>query len=81
MKITSLTVYNRTFLNHLILTAYFNPLTLLAGPWDIDMAKELRPESIRAKFGFDKVRSAVHCTDLPADGVTECEYCFNLLTN
>ena len=24
-------------------------------------------ESVRAKFGFDKVRNAVHCTDLPEE--------------
>ena len=29
-----------------------------AGPWDIDMARELRPNSIRAKFGEDNIRSA-----------------------
>ena len=50
-----------------------------AGPWDVDMAKELRPESIRGKYGLDNVRNAVHCTDLAQDGQIECEYCFDIM--
>lgn len=50
-----------------------------AGPWDVDMAKELRPESLRALFGTDRVKSAVHCTDLVTDGLAECEYCFRIM--
>lgn len=33
----------------------------------------------RAKFGLDRVRNAIHCTDLAEDGVVECEYFFNIL--
>jgi hypothetical protein len=33
----------------------------------------------RAKFGQDRVRNAVHCTDLPEDGVLECKYFFDIL--
>lgn len=50
-----------------------------AGPWDVDMAKELRPETLRALFGTDRVKSAVHCTDLVTDGLLECEYCFRIM--
>lgn len=50
-----------------------------AGPWDVQMAKELRPGTIRAVHGVDLIRNAVHCTDLDSDGVSECEYCFKLL--
>ena len=50
-----------------------------AGPWDIDMAKALRPNSIRGKYGHDKVRSAVHCTDVAQDAQLECEYCFEIM--
>ena len=39
-----------------------------AGPWDIEMAKELRPGTIRSKYGTDKIRNAVHCTDLNTEG-------------
>ena len=50
-----------------------------AGPWDVDMARELRPESIRAKYGSDIIKNAVHCTDLAQDGQAECEYCFDIM--
>lgn len=50
-----------------------------AGPWDVDMAKALRPQSIRGAYGKDRVFSAVHCTDLVEDGVKECEYVFNIV--
>ncbi|KUF92656.1 Box C/D snoRNA protein 1 [Phytophthora nicotianae] len=51
-----------------------------AGPWDVEMAKELQPQTIRAKFGHDRVRNAVHCTDLAEDGVLECQYFFDILS-
>jgi nucleoside-diphosphate kinase len=41
------------------------------GPSDPALAKQIRPNSIRAKYGEDKVKNAVHCTDLPEDGVLE----------
>lgn len=49
------------------------------GPWDVEMARELRPTTIRGKYGVDRVKNAVHCTDLPQDGQSECEYCFKLM--
>jgi nucleoside-diphosphate kinase len=52
-----------------------------AGPWDVEIAKELRPQSLRGTFGETNVRSAVHCTDLPTDGVSECEYCFRIMNS
>lgn len=51
----------------------------VCGPWDVDFAKELRPDSIRAKFGEDTVQNAVHCTDLPEDGELESKYFFQIL--
>ena len=51
------------------------------GPWDVEVAKELYPDTIRAHFGKDRTRNAIHCTDLPKDGVMECEYFFKILTN
>jgi len=51
----------------------------LVGPHDPEVAKHLRPDTIRAKYGVDRVRNAVHCTDLPEDGLLECEYFFNIL--
>eukprot|EP00916_Digyalum_oweni_P014690 GHVL01024076.1.p1 GENE.GHVL01024076.1~~GHVL01024076.1.p1 ORF type:complete len:365 (+),score=40.56 GHVL01024076.1:138-1232(+) len=51
----------------------------LTGPYDPEIARHLRPNTLRAKFGIDRIRNAVHCTDLPDDGVLECEYFFSLL--
>uniref|UniRef100_H3GNB4 DM10 domain-containing protein n=1 Tax=Phytophthora ramorum TaxID=164328 RepID=H3GNB4_PHYRM len=51
-----------------------------AGPWDVEMAKELKPQTLRAKFGHDRVRNAVHCTDLAEDGVLESQYFFDILS-
>jgi nucleoside-diphosphate kinase len=53
----------------------------LVGPHDPEVAKHLRPDTLRAKFGIDRVRNAVHCTDLPEDGLLEVEYFFNILYN
>lgn len=50
----------------------------LCGPMDPDIAKNLRPNTIRARFGIDRTRNAIHCTDLPEDGILECEYFFKL---
>lgn len=55
-----------------------------AGPWDVDMARELRPNSIRGMFGEDSkevggARTGVHCTDLAEDGPSECRYFFELM--
>ena len=53
----------------------------LAGPIDPEVAKHLRPNTIRANFGNDRVLNAVHCTDLPEDGGLECEYIFRMLSS
>jgi len=51
----------------------------LVGPHDPEVAKHLRPKTLRAIFGKDRVKNAVHCTDLPEDGLLEVEYFFNIL--
>lgn len=51
----------------------------LCGPHDPEIAKNLRPGSIRSKFGIDRVCNAIHCTDLPEDGVIDCEYFFSIM--
>jgi len=51
----------------------------LAGPWDVEMARELKPKSIRAQYGVNRVLNALHCTDLVEDSVPECLYFFDLL--
>lgn len=50
----------------------------LCGPMDPEIAKNLRPNTIRAQFGIDRCSNAVHCTDLPEDGELECEYFFSI---
>jgi nucleoside-diphosphate kinase len=49
------------------------------GPWDMEMAKTLFPESLRAKFGNSRVENALHCTDLPQHADFELRYFFELL--
>lgn len=51
----------------------------LCGPHDPEIARHLRPDTLRSKFGLDRVRNAVHCTDMPEDGTLEVQYFFQLL--
>lgn len=44
-----------------------------------DMARQVRPETLRAKYGKTKVQNAIHCSDLPEDGLLEVEYFFKIL--
>lgn len=36
-----------------------------------EIARYLRPGTIRAHYGKNKIQNAVHCTDLPEDGLLE----------
>ena len=49
------------------------------GPVYPEIAKILRPKSIRAKFGVSPINNAVHCTDLSQDGNLESRYVFETL--
>ncbi|XP_054644670.1 nucleoside diphosphate kinase 7 [Dunckerocampus dactyliophorus] len=49
------------------------------GPADPEIARHLRPTTLRALYGTDKVKNAVHCTDLPEDAVLEVQYFFKIL--
>lgn len=51
------------------------------GPADPEIARHLRPNTLRAKFGHTKIKNAVHCTDLPDDGALEVEYFFKVLSD
>jgi len=44
-----------------------------------EVARQVRPNSIRALFGRTKAKNAIHCTDLPEDGKLEVEYFFKVL--
>eukprot|EP01039_Chlorochromonas_danica_P007083 gene7083-7833_t len=52
-----------------------------AGPVNPALAKVLRPQSLRARFGEHLLHNAVHITDLPEDGEMECRYFFEALAN
>lgn len=54
-------------------------LRACAGPIDFSIAKQIRPHTLRAKYGVDSVKNGVHVTDLPEDGVLESEYMFDIL--
>lgn len=43
----------------------------LVGPHDPQLAKLLRPNTVRSIYGIDRVKNAVHCTDLEEDGGLE----------
>ncbi len=58
-----------------------NSFRKLCGPIDPEIATHLRPDTLRSKFGTTTVQNAVHCTDLPEDGLLEVEYFFNILYN
>nr|XP_028705991.1 nucleoside diphosphate kinase 7 isoform X5 [Macaca mulatta] len=46
-----------------------------------EIARHLRPGTLRAIFGKTKIQNAVHCTDLPEDGLLEVQYFFKILDN
>ncbi|KAJ8709650.1 hypothetical protein PYW08_009654 [Mythimna loreyi] len=51
----------------------------LCGPRDPEICRQLYPDCIRALYGKNVIENAVHCTDLPEDGVSEVEYFFRLI--
>ncbi|XP_017758043.1 PREDICTED: nucleoside diphosphate kinase 7 isoform X2 [Eufriesea mexicana] len=51
----------------------------LCGPMDPDIARQVRPDTLRAKYGKTQVQNALHCSDLPEDGILEVEYFFKIL--
>eukprot|EP00760_Papus_ankaliazontas_P025780 PhM_4_TR2873/c0_g1_i1/m.96898/K00940/ndk, NME; nucleoside-diphosphate kinase len=58
-----------------------NEFRALAGPYDPEIARLVRPQTLRAKFGVNKVLNGLHCTDLVEDGTLESEFFFDLLWN
>ncbi|RYG45505.1 hypothetical protein EON67_10530, partial [archaeon] len=51
----------------------------LAGPYDPVVARALRPDSLRARFGVDAVRNALQVTDIDVDGPLETKFFFHVL--
>jgi nucleoside-diphosphate kinase len=50
----------------------------LAGPADPELARVLRPGSLRSYFGIDTVRNGLHVTDLESDGDVETAAMFRM---
>jgi nucleoside-diphosphate kinase len=50
----------------------------LCGPMDPEIARNLRPNTLRALFGHTRSTNGVHCTDLEEDGALEIEYFFSI---
>eukprot|EP00703_Trepomonas_sp_PC1_P000915 JAP95691.1 Nucleoside diphosphate kinase [Trepomonas sp. PC1] len=48
----------------------------LCGPWDPEIAKLLRPESLRARYGLNAVENAVFVTDIEEEAEIHSEYWF-----
>merc|ERR1719421_378523 len=53
-------------------------LRTLCGPYDVEIAGYIAPESLRGRFGTDRVLNAVYCTDIPTDGGIESKYLFGI---
>jgi nucleoside-diphosphate kinase len=51
----------------------------MAGPRDGEVARRIRPDCLRAKYGTSGAKPGVHVTDLEEDGPLECEYVFSIL--
>ncbi|KAJ3332092.1 Nucleoside diphosphate kinase 7 [Blyttiomyces sp. JEL0837] len=51
------------------------------GPTDPQLGRQLRPKSLRALYGTDKVKNAVHCTDLEEDGPLEVQFFFRIMAS
>lgn len=56
-------------------------LRAVCGPHDPEICHVLFPHTLRSKYGFDRTRNAVHCTDLEEDGPLESEFFFSLMLN
>ncbi|GAB0097934.1 Nucleoside diphosphate kinase [Sergentomyia squamirostris] len=54
----------------------YGSLRRICGPYDPDVARRIRPQTLRAKFGSDRALNAIHCTDLEGDCASEVEFFF-----
>ena len=48
----------------------------ICGSYDPSYAKKISPDSLRGLFGMDRVRNAVHCTELLEDSESEIRLIF-----
>jgi len=63
----------------MVINAHCNDFRMKSGPWDVEVAKALYPNTIRARFGNTTVQNAIHCTDLEEEGTNELSYFFDIL--
>ncbi|RLO11301.1 hypothetical protein DYB28_010105, partial [Aphanomyces astaci] len=49
------------------------------GPFDVHVARELAPTTLRGIYGHTNMQNAVHCTDSPEDGSLETQFFFRVL--
>lgn len=56
-----------------------NVFRKFVGPADPEIARHLRPNTLRALYGKNKLQNGVHCTDMPEDALLEVEYFFKIL--
>mmetsp|Transcript_40629 Transcript_40629/g.35846 ORF Transcript_40629/g.35846 Transcript_40629/m.35846 type:complete len:350 (+) Transcript_40629:71-1120(+) len=54
----------------------FTQFRNFVGPKDPEIAKYIRPNTLRAKYGVDRIKNGVHCTDLKEDGNLESKFFF-----
>jgi len=62
-----------------IANSTFHEFREFVGPKDPEIAKYIRPHSLRAKYGADRVQNGVHCTDLQEDGALESHFFFQIV--
>lgn len=60
-------------------TNVVNQVRNIVGPHDPQIAKHVRPNSLRAIHGKNSIFNGLHVTDLQEDGQLECEYFFEIL--
>ena len=48
----------------------------LCGPYDPEISRTIRKDTIRAKYGINIAQNAIHCTDLEDDGEIEVNYIY-----
>lgn len=51
----------------------------LFGPYDVAVARVLRPHTLRAQHGVDNVRCVAHVTDVEVDGPLESKFLFKVV--
>lgn len=51
------------------------------GPYEPEVAKILRPDTLRAKYARNSVKNLAHVTDIDVDGPLECKFIFSVLAD